>query len=82
MYSFCIAVIVAKRASGLPCASDHPKEINRPSNILIMFSPNHGKPHTETYHFSATPTLSDFPLLIGEIAPIAGRRLGYGGRRQ
>ena len=32
-----------------------------------MFSRNHGKPHTETYRFSATPTLSDFPLLIGEM---------------
>jgi hypothetical protein len=34
---------------------------------LIMFSRTHGKPHTETYRFSATPTLSDFPLLIGEM---------------
>ena len=32
-----------------------------------MFPRTHGTPNTETYRFSATPTLSDFPLLIGEI---------------
>ena len=32
-----------------------------------MFTRNHGTPNIETYRFSATPTLSDFPLLVGEI---------------
>jgi hypothetical protein len=39
-----------------------------------MFSRNHGKPHTETYRFSATPTLSDFPLLIGEMLRLSDLR--------
>ena len=42
--------------------------------ILSMFSRNHGKPHTETYRFSATPTLSDFPLLIGEMLHLSDLR--------
>ena len=39
-----------------------------------MFSRTHGKPHTETYRFSATPTLSDFPLLIGEMVRLSDLR--------
>ncbi len=39
-----------------------------------MFSRTHGKPHTETYRFSATPTLSDFPLLIGEMLRLSDLR--------
>jgi hypothetical protein len=41
---------------------------------LIMFQRTHGKPHTETYRFSATPTLSDFPLLIGEMVRLSDLR--------
>jgi hypothetical protein len=41
---------------------------------LIMFARTHGKPHTETYRFSATPTLSDFPLLIGEMVRLSDLR--------
>src|SRR5271166_1085656 len=40
----------------------------------IMFQRTHGKPHTETYRFSATPTLSDFPLLIGEMVRLGDLR--------
>jgi hypothetical protein len=36
-----------------------------------MFQRTHGKPHAERYRFSATPTLSDFPLLIGEIVRLS-----------
>ena len=39
-----------------------------------MFSRTHGKPYTETYRFSATPTLSDFPLLIGEMVRLRDLR--------
>ena len=39
-----------------------------------MFRRTHGKPHTETYRFSATPTLSDFPLLIGEMVRLSDLR--------
>ena len=39
-----------------------------------MFQRTHGKPHTETYRFSATPTLSDFPLLIGEMVRLSDLR--------
>jgi hypothetical protein len=39
-----------------------------------MFSRYHGKPHTETYWFTATPTLSDFPLPIGEMLRLSDLR--------
>ena len=39
-----------------------------------MFRRTRGKPHTETYRFSATPTLSDFPLLIGEMVRLSDLR--------
>ena len=40
-----------------------------------MYSRNHAGRSDETYRFSATPTLSDFPLLIGEILRRSDRRL-------
>jgi hypothetical protein len=40
-----------------------------------MFSRNHNKRASETYRFSDNPTLSDFPLLIGEILRRSDRRL-------
>jgi hypothetical protein len=39
-----------------------------------MFSRTHAARGDETYRFSATYTLSDFPLLIGEILPRSERR--------
>jgi hypothetical protein len=39
-----------------------------------MFSRKHRKPQTETYRFSATPTLSDFLLLIGEMLHLSDLR--------
>jgi hypothetical protein len=40
----------------------------------IMFSRNHAMRANETYRFSTTPTLSDYPLLIGEILRRSERR--------
>jgi hypothetical protein len=40
-----------------------------------MFSRTHAARGDETYRFSATYTLSDFPLLIGEILRRSERRL-------
>jgi hypothetical protein len=40
-----------------------------------MFSRNHIERATATYRFSDYPTLSDFPLLIGEILRRSDRRL-------
>ncbi len=40
----------------------------------IMFSRSHAAHGDETYRFSATYTLSDFPLLIGEILRRSERR--------
>jgi hypothetical protein len=39
-----------------------------------MFSRTHAVRGNETYRFSATYTLSDFPLLIGEILRRSERR--------
>ena len=39
-----------------------------------MFSRTHAARGNETYRFSATYTLSDFPLLIGEILRRSERR--------
>jgi hypothetical protein len=39
-----------------------------------MFQRTHGQPRTETYRFLATPTLSDFPLLIGEMLRLSDLR--------
>jgi hypothetical protein len=39
-----------------------------------MFSRTHTARGNETYRFSATNTLSDFPLLIGEILRRSERR--------
>jgi hypothetical protein len=39
-----------------------------------MYSRNHAGRSDETYRFSATPTLSDFPLLIGEMLRRSDRR--------
>jgi hypothetical protein len=39
-----------------------------------MFSRTHAARGDETYRFSATYTLSDFPLLIGEILRRSERR--------
>jgi hypothetical protein len=40
-----------------------------------MFSKNHTVRVNATYRFPDTPTLSDFPLLIGEILRPSERRL-------
>jgi hypothetical protein len=40
-----------------------------------MFSRNHTVQPSATYRFSENPTLSDFPLLIGEILRRSDRRL-------
>jgi len=40
-----------------------------------MFSRNHTTRAKETYRFPDNPTLSDFPLLIGEILRRSDRRL-------
>ena len=39
-----------------------------------MYSRNHAVRSDETNRFSASPTLSDFPLLIGEILRRSDRR--------
>jgi hypothetical protein len=47
-----------------------------------MYSRNHAGRSDETYRFSATPTLSDFPLLIGEILRRSDRRLQKKAKRR